>query len=73
MQYFIRNNVHPSLLHKFLSGKIPTPYIATELPVCISVAQFVAATQNNPQGPWSMNDVIVDKVRHIHITNTFPR
>jgi hypothetical protein len=73
MQYFIQNNVHPSLLHKFLSGKIPTPHVATELPVRISVAQFVAAMQNNPQGPWSVNDVIADEVCHIHITNTFPR
>jgi hypothetical protein len=71
MQYIIQNNVHPSLLHKFLWEKITIPHIVAELPICISVAQFLAAMQNNPQGRWSVNAVIVDEVHHIHITNSF--
>jgi hypothetical protein len=73
MQYIIRNNVHPSLLRKFLWEKITIPHVLAELPVRISVAQFLAATQNNPQGPWSVNAVMVDEVRHVDITNSFAR
>jgi hypothetical protein len=72
MQYMIRNNVHLSFLHKFGSRQLATPYIVTELPIHISVTQFVSATQNTLQGPWLVNNVIVNEVHRVHdVTITF--
>jgi hypothetical protein len=73
MQYIIRNNVHPSLLRELIFVELTNAHIVTELPVRISVTQFVSATQSNPQGAWLINDVMVNEVRYVHLQDLFPR
>ena len=72
MQYIIRNNVHPYFLHKLNFVELTTPHIVAELPVRISVTQFISAT-NTPQGAWLVNDVMVNEVHDVRLQNPFPR
>lgn len=71
MQYMIQNNVHPYFQHKFVSREVASPYVLTELPLRISVTQFLSTVQNSPQEPWLLNNVIVNEVHCVHITITF--
>jgi len=43
----MRNNVHASV---------------RQLPLRISVAQFVSATESSPHGPWSVNGIVLNEV-----------
>jgi hypothetical protein len=72
MQYIIRNNVHPYFLCKLNFVELTTPHIVAELPVHISVTQFVSTT-NTPQGAWLVNNVMVNEVRDVHLQNPFLR